>query len=253
MFLVKQRLEFYCKNHYCFLIKNNNIRRHFLGVLIMKKIILLVAVVSIWSFAVVYAADEQPGKEPAQKTEPNISPAPAVAPGSQQQRPEMEQMREQARQRIRERMERRRQQAWRGGAVMDANEIAQRRGRIDANSVVVISDANAAKRREAAIERLLTQQEAKYRERLARLTRIRELAKEQGDAKTVEKVDKLIKQDVQLHQVKMQRMSRQKEMMGARRSRLRGEPGENLMRIEKFKDVNVPDANKNVVRPPLKK
>jgi len=213
----------------------------------MKKIVSLAVVVSIFSFTAAFAADEQPGKEPVQKPEPNISPAPALAPDSQQQGSEMEQMREQARQRIRERIERRRQHAWRGGAV-DMN-----RGRIDANSATGFADANSAKRRGVAIERLLSQQEAKYRERLARLTRIRDLAKEQGDVKTVEKVDKLIKQDVQLHQVKMQRMSRQKEMMGAGRSRLRGAPGDNLMRIEKFKEVNVPDANRDIARPPLKK
>ncbi len=219
----------------------------------MKKIILLTSVVSIWSFAAAFAADEQPGKEPNQTLELNQKPTPAVAPGSQQQRPEMEQMREQARQRIRERMEQRRRQAMPGGAVMDANAIAQRRSRIDANLAVGISDANAAKRREAAIERLLLQQEAKYRERLGRLNRIRELAKEQGDVNTVEKVDKLIKQDVQFHQAKTQRMSRHKEIMEVGSNRLPGAHRENLMRIEKAKEVNVPDANKNVTRPPLEK
>jgi hypothetical protein len=213
----------------------------------MKKTVLLAAVVSIWSFAAAFAANEQPGKEPAQKPEPNTSPAPAVMPAFQHQRPEMEQMREQARQRIRERTEQRRRQALRGGAV-DMNRV-----RVDANSAGGVADANAAKRREAAIERLLLQQEAKYRERLSRLNRIRELAKEQGDVNTVEKVDKLIKQDVQLHQVKKQRMSHQKEMIGVGRSRLPGAPRDNLIRIVKVKEVNVPDANKNVARPPLKK
>lgn len=136
---------------------------------------------------------------------------------------------------------------------MDANAIARRRGRVDANLGAGIADANAARRRAAEIERLLSQQEAKYRERLSRLTRIRELAKEQGDVNTVEKVDKLVKQDVQLHQVKMQRMSRRKEMMGVERSRLPGAPRDNLIRIEKVKEVNVPDANKNVARPPLER
>ena len=213
----------------------------------MKKTVLLAVVVSILPFTAVFAADEQPGNESNQAPELNEKTAPAEAPAIKQQGSEMEQMRERARQRVRERIEERRRRAWRGGAV-DMN-----RSRIDANSATGFADANSLKRREVAIERLLSQQEAKYRERLARLTRIRDLAKEQGDEKTVEKVDKLIKQDVQLHQVKKQRMSRQREMMGARRSRLRGEPGGNLMRIEKFNEVNVPDANRNVLRPPLKK
>jgi hypothetical protein len=212
---------------------------------------LLAAGISILLFAVAFAEDQQPGKEPNQKPEPNQKSQPAAPPAFQQKTMEVEQMREQARQRIRERMEQRRQQAWRGGAV-DTNAIAQRKGRVDANLAGGIADANAAQRREAIVEQLLSQQEEKYRERLARLDRIRELAREQGDANTVERVDKLIKQDQQLHQVKMQRMSRQKEMM-AGKGRLPGASRENLVRIEKVKEANVPDANKSVARPPVEK
>jgi len=149
-------------------------------------------------------------------------------------------------------MERRRQQVLQGGAV-DMNAVAHRRGRIDANLAGGVADPNAAGRREAAIEQFLSQQEAKYRERLARLDRIRELAKEQGDANTVDKVDKLIKQDQRIHQIKMQRMSHRKEMTGREKGRMPGDSRENLFRIEKVKDVNVPDANKGGAAPPVRK
>jgi hypothetical protein len=212
----------------------------------MKKTVLPAVWISILLFAAAFAEDRQPGQEPNQK------PAPAAAPAFQQQSPEAEQIQEQSRQRIRERMEQRRQRAQQMGAV-DANAIAQRRGRIDANLAGGVADPNTAMRREAAIEQFLSQQEAKYRERLARLDRIQELAKEQGDANTVERVDKLIKQDQRLHQIKMQRMSHRKEMMEREKGRMPGVSRENMFRIEKVKDMNVPDANKGTEAPPVRK
>lgn len=46
-----------------------------------------------------------------------------------------------------------------------------------------------------ALEKQLMHEEAKHRRRVARLNRIRELAAEQGDTKTLERVDKLLKME----------------------------------------------------------
>jgi hypothetical protein len=61
-----------------------------------------------------------------------------------------------------------------------------------------------------AVEQQLAQELAKHRERLARLSRIRELAQQQGDTETVGKVDKLIEKDRRRYEAKTQRMERRK-------------------------------------------
>jgi biopolymer transport protein ExbB/TolQ len=57
-----------------------------------------------------------------------------------------------------------------------------------------------------ALEKRLTHEEAKHRRRVARLNRIRELAAEQGDTKTLERVDKLLQMEQQHYTRKGERM-----------------------------------------------
>jgi hypothetical protein len=211
----------------------------------MKRTMLPAVGILFLSFAVSFAEDKQPGSEPNQKPEQNQNPAAAAPSVSSEKTGEMEQMREDARQRIRERTNQTHRQQ--GG--VDSNAIASNRGRVDSNLAGGMADINAAQYRKAAIERLLSQQEAKYRDRLARLGRIREIANEQGDANTVEKVDKLIEQDQQLHRVKMQRMNHWQEMMERDKDRSPTSPREQQKGAEKIKRVNIPDANKSVPRP----
>jgi hypothetical protein len=67
-----------------------------------------------------------------------------------------------------------------------------------------------AKQQLVEIEKQLQQEQAKYRERLGKLSRIRELAQQQADTATVERVDKLIEKDRQRYEAKIQRMEHRK-------------------------------------------
>lgn len=59
----------------------------------------------------------------------------------------------------------------------------------------------------------MPQELAKHRERVAKLTRIRELAQQQGDTETVSRVDKLLEQNQQRYEAKTQRMERKKNLI----------------------------------------
>lgn len=93
------------------------------------------------------------------------------------------------------------------------------------------------------IEQQIAQEEAKHRDRLARLTRIRELAEQQGNTEMVAKTDKLLEQENQLYTAKTQRMSH-------RRNRMTGITDKNTPDINKM--ANVYDANRGGNRQPFK-
>jgi hypothetical protein len=67
----------------------------------------------------------------------------------------------------------------------------------------------------AEIEKQLQQEQAKYRERLAKLSRIRELADKQADTATVERTNKLIEQDRHHYEAKTRRLERRKNAITA--------------------------------------
>ena len=74
----------------------------------------------------------------------------------------------------------------------------------------VVGSDQQHKQQLKAVEQQLAKELAKHRERVAKLTRIRELAQQQGDTETVGKVDKLLEQDRQRYEAKAQRMERRK-------------------------------------------
>jgi hypothetical protein len=154
---------------------------------------------------------------------------------SQQER--IQQMREQARQRIRERIEQHRKdeasRPMRPGRMMDAN-LARLS---DTNRMPpAVLDANQLKRQSATIEQVMSQEEAKYRERMARLSRIRELAQQEGDVNTAAMAEQLLSQDLQLHQLKTRNMASRKAKIA-----------EYAERLKAMKDVN--DVNKPIGQP----
>jgi hypothetical protein len=93
------------------------------------------------------------------------------------------------------------------------------------------------------IEEQIAQEEAKHRDRLARLTRIRELAQQQGNTELVAKTDKLLEEENQLYAAKTQRMSH-------RRNRMIEFADKNTPDVNKM--TNIRDANREGVRPPVK-
>jgi len=60
-----------------------------------------------------------------------------------------------------------------------------------------------------AFEKQLRHEQAKHMERAARLTRIRELAVQKGDAETIARVDKLIQKEQQVYDRKLQHLQGQ--------------------------------------------
>jgi len=66
-----------------------------------------------------------------------------------------------------------------------------------------------------AFEKQFQREQAKHMERQARLTRIRELAVQKGDAEMIARVDKLIAQQQQVHTRKMTRLQQRRALMGS--------------------------------------
>jgi hypothetical protein len=127
-----------------------------------------------------------------------------------------EQRRQQMRGQIEERSSRRRRSADQNEAV-DANIPRGLKGRQepggkgkDALKQKAVASGEQYRRQLTEVEHQLAQEEVKHRERLARLSRIRELAQQQGDTETVGKVDKLIENDRQRYEAVTQRMERRK-------------------------------------------
>jgi hypothetical protein len=94
------------------------------------------------------------------------------------------------------------------------------------------------------MEQMMSQEQAKHRDRLARLNRIRELAQEQGDTETVARVDKLLEQEKLRYEAKTLRIQRRKDRMAEFMERVE---------LEKTKKANVADANKDANQTPVEK
>jgi hypothetical protein len=65
----------------------------------------------------------------------------------------------------------------------------------------------------AVLEQQMLYEEAKHKDHLARLNRIRELAKQQGNTEIVGRVDKLLEEEQQLYDAKTQRMEHRKNVI----------------------------------------
>jgi predicted secreted protein len=132
-----------------------------------------------------------------------------------------EHTRQQMQEQIQQRAIRRRQQADQNVAP-DANVPPGAKGRheLGGKGTESLKQKPAAageqhKQQLMGIEQQMKQEQAKYRERLARLSRVRELAQQQGDSGIVDRVDKLIEKDRQRYEAKTQRMERRKNAITA--------------------------------------
>jgi len=145
--------------------------------------------------------------------------------------PGPEQLRQQARERMRERVKERREMENRGPMntrrTIDAN-APQMKGRGAAPGEKPAAEGAVNQQPLEAIEQQISLEEAKHRDRLARLNRIRELAQQQGDTEKVAQVDKLLTEDQRRYDMKMQRMNRGKK------------------RIVEFSQKPAPDSNAKV-------
>jgi hypothetical protein len=148
-----------------------------------------------------------------------VSPPPVRMPGRPMDSNELgrrEQRRQQMREQMQERSSRRRLRADQNEAV-DTNIPRGVKGRQepggkgkDALKQKAVAAGEQYRRQLTEVEHQLAQEEVKHRERLARLSRIRDLAQQQGDTETVGKVDKLIEKDRQRYEAVTQRMERRK-------------------------------------------
>jgi hypothetical protein len=117
--------------------------------------------------------------------------------------------REQRRQQMREQIEERSSQRRRLADQNEPADINAPRAKIRPEQAGKYA-GEQHKQQLKAVDQQLAQEQAKHRERLAKLTRIRELAQQQGDTETVGKVDKLLEQDRQRYEAKTQRIERRK-------------------------------------------
>jgi len=193
----------------------------------MRRTMLKVALGIILLIAVdgVLAQQRDPNRSSPNSVEPRVIPhreipMPVRAPGPLPQRQidpnEMarrEHTRQQMQEQIQQRALRRRQQADQNIAP-DTNVPIGAKG-IDALRQKPAAAGELHKQQLMEIEQQMKQEQAKYRERLAKLSRIRKLAQQQGDTAIVDRVDKLIEKDRQRYEVKTQRMERRKNAITA--------------------------------------
>ena len=98
----------------------------------------------------------------------------------------------------------------------DANEPASKPGKGKDKGKGKAAEKDSAKgnghqQQLKALEEQTAHEETKHRERVARLERIRELAEEEGNTKTVERVNKLLGKEQQRYERKQQRMEKRKQ------------------------------------------
>jgi hypothetical protein len=94
-----------------------------------------------------------------------------------------------------------------GEAVEGAVEKGKEKGKAKEN---VTAKGREHQQQMKALEKQMMHEEAKHRRRVARLNRIRELAAEEGDTKTLERVDQLLQKEQQ-HYTRMRERMRVKD------------------------------------------
>jgi hypothetical protein len=179
----------------------------------------------------------QEGTETAAKVagqEPNLQAEPNGQAGvADQQR---ERLRQQARERMRQRALQRRGGETGFGRTLDANAPAGAKGR-DELIDKTIAGSTQHQQQLTTIEQQIVLEEAKHRDRTARLNRIHELAQQQNDADVIARVDKLVEKEKRRYDAKMQRMRHRRDLVIEFSQRAAPAQG-------------VADANKNSNQPP---
>ncbi|MGA2171728.1 MAG: hypothetical protein ABSG82_01770 [Sedimentisphaerales bacterium] len=92
----------------------------------------------------------------------------------------------------------------------------------------------------AVLEQQMSYEEAKHKDRLARLNRIRELAKQQDNTEIVGRVDKLLEEEQQLYIAKTQRIEHRKSMIAGPSGKTSPDRGGNETGDGRNRDSNRP-------------
>jgi len=159
--------------------------------------------------------------------------------------------RKQMRERIREARNERNQMAPRGrtgpGRPIDANvpvrtKVGPKLRDVNAPLGKNIAEANQNLGRLTAIEQQLSQAEAKHRDRLARLNRIRELAQQQGNTEAVAQADKLLEEEQKRYDMVTQRMEHRKNRVEEFSKKAATEKDKRKIGEGGGKDINRPAA-----------
>jgi hypothetical protein len=103
-----------------------------------------------------------------------------------------------------------------------------------------ISEVNQSHQRLNTIEQQLSLEEAKHRERLARLNRINALAQQQGNTEAAAQTDKLLQEEQRRYDMMMQRMEHRKNRAVEFSKKAAPEKGTNKTGQGRDKDVNQP-------------
>lgn len=99
----------------------------------------------------------------------------------------------------------------RGRAPDGVRELVQRKTRRKERQKIPVMKGKEHQQQLQAVEKQMVHEEAKHRKRIARLKRIQELATEEKDTKTAERVAKLLEKELQRHNRKRQRIQERKE------------------------------------------
>ena len=99
----------------------------------------------------------------------------------------------------------------RGQAPDRVRKFVQRKTRRKERQKIPVIKGKEHQQQLKALETQMVHEEAKHRRRIARLKRIRELAAEENDTKTVERVAKLLQKELLRHNHKRQRIQEGKE------------------------------------------
>ena len=153
---------------------------------------------------------------------------------NQQAQQQREQLRQQARERILEQARQRHAEINQPGE-MNAQTLIR-----DGNMPIVRPNMQP-KQQLPLIEQQITAEEAKHGERIARLKRIQELAKQKNDTQTLDRVNKLIEQETRLYDAKNVRLKHRKDRVFEMQ---KGAADMNKMPV-------APDANKVGNKPPV--
>jgi hypothetical protein len=94
----------------------------------------------------------------------------------------------------------------------------------------------------AVIEQQMSYEEAKHKDRLARLSRIRELAKQQNNTEIVGRAEKLLEEEQNLYDAKVQRMEHRKNVIAGPSGKIPPDMGKKKTGDDKNMDSNRPSV-----------
>jgi len=157
----------------------------------------------------------------------------------------MEQARQQAIDRMRQRvMERRGKAPQFDSNIVDVNSARLRaRRELIGNRTSAENAVVKGTRQEEEMNvmgEISNQVEAKHRDCIARLNRIRDLARQQGDTETVARANKLFEKETKLYDAKAQRIQHRKEMIVQSPAKILSDKDKKQTGSEARQDINQP-------------